>query len=91
MVMVRQVVAAGGGDGLELVVGKGVTEVPTGGGKGIKELIVRVVHLIDTKHGFQTSLVKRLIVSHKWQTINQRFYLLPYLWEDGRFIRIFMA
>ena len=50
MVMVRQVVAAGGGDGLELVVGKGVTEVPTGGGKGIKELIVRVVHLIDTKH-----------------------------------------
>ena len=48
MVMVRQVVAAGGGDGLELVVGKGVTEVPTGGGKGIKELIVlSLIHISE--------------------------------------------
>ena len=65
MVMVLQVVATGSSYGLQLVIGQGMAELPTGCSQGIVEAIVRIVHLIHLEYGFQTTFVKAGIVSHK--------------------------
>ena len=68
-----------------------ILESATGGSKGVIELIVRIVHLIDTEHSFQTALVKGLVVSHEGKSLNQRLYLRPYLWKYRGIIRILTA
>lgn len=45
------------------------------------KLIVGIVHLIDTEHGFQTTLVKSLVVGNQWKSFNLWLYLPPYLGE----------
>ena len=52
VMMVHEVIAAGSGDGLELVVREPASEVLTGHSKGVVELIVGVVHLIYPEHRF---------------------------------------
>ena len=63
MMMIFQVVSATGGDDVEVV----MSSWPTLAGcyAGTVKLIVRIVHLIDAKDGFQTALVKRLVVCHQ--------------------------
>jgi len=68
-----------------------ILESATGGSKGVIELIVRIVHLIDTEHSFQTALVKGLVVSNKGKSLNQRLYLRPYLWKNRSIVSIFMT
>ena len=50
MVMVLQLVAALSSDGVKLVVGQ-ILETAAGGAEGVVELVVGIVHLIDTEHG----------------------------------------
>jgi hypothetical protein len=57
--------------------------------KRIVELIVRIVHLIYTEYGFQATFVKRLVVSDQGQSLNQGFYLCPYLGKDRGFLCVF--
>ncbi len=59
--------------------------------KCIKELIVRIVHPIDTKHSFEATLVERSVVSHQRQTLNQRFYLSPNIWKNGSVVCVFVS
>ena len=33
--------------------------------KECRELIIRIVHLIDTEYGLQTTFIKSLVMSHK--------------------------
>ena len=63
--MVLQLIATLGCNGVELVVGK-VLEAAAGCAEGVVELIVRIVHLIDTEHSLQTTLIEWLVVSNKW-------------------------
>ena len=52
------------------------------------ELVVGIIHLVGSEDGFQTTLIKRLIVRYQRKSFNQGFYLLPYLREDGSILRI---
>jgi len=90
MMMVLQVVATFCGNGMQLMI-RQIFKCPTGGRQRVVELIVGVVHLIDTEHGLQAAFVKRLVVGHKWKTFYQRLYLCPHLGEHGRIIGIFAA
>ena len=65
VVVVGEVETAGGGDGVELVVWQAPSKVPTGSCKRIKERIVRVIHPVYLKYGFQTALVKGAVVRHQ--------------------------
>ncbi len=54
VVVTGEVVAAGSGKGLELMVRDGISEMLSGSSQGVIELIVRVIHLVYLKHIFQT-------------------------------------
>ena len=83
MVMVRHRTAAGGCYGVQLVVGETLAEVPVRGATGAVELVVGIVHLINIEYRPQAAFVKRAVVCHQWQTLNQRLDLLPHLREQG--------
>jgi hypothetical protein len=87
MMVVRKVVTTGGSNGLQLVVGK-VAELATGDAKCVVELVVRIIHLIDTEHRFQASFVKRFVVGNKWQALDKRLYLCPYLGKHRSFVGV---
>ena len=66
VMVVHEVISAGCGDGLELMVGEPAAEVTSGSSEGVVELIVGIVHLIDTEHGLETSFVETGVMSHQW-------------------------
>ena len=68
-----------------------VREKATRGPEGIKELVVGVVHLINPEHCFQATLVKRFVVGHQEQALNQGFYLRPDVRENRCIIGICTA
>jgi len=88
MMMVFKDITTFGGNGVKLVVWQ-IGERATRDTKRVVELIVRIVHLIYTEHGFQTPFIKGFVVGHKGQTFNQWFYLCPDLWEHWRFLCVF--
>ena len=65
MVMVLEVVAAGSGNGLQLVIGQRLPELSTRCCQGIVETVVRVVHLIHLEYGLQTAFIETGIMSYK--------------------------
>ena len=66
VMVVHEVISAGCRDGLELMVGEPAAEVTSGSREGVVELIVGIVHLIDTEHGLETSFVETGVMSHQW-------------------------
>ena len=64
VVVVIKIIATGCCYGVELVVLK-MGKKTTGGAEGVVELVIGVVHAIDTEDSFQTALVKGLVVRHK--------------------------
>ena len=66
VMVVHEVISAGCCDGLELMVGEPAAEVTSGSREGVVELIVGIVHLIDTEHGLETSFVETGVMSHQW-------------------------
>ncbi len=80
--MARQIVATAGGNDIEGVAA--LEPDSAGGDAGAVELIVGIVHLIDTEYCFKTTLVEGLVVGHKRETGYLGFYLLPHIGEDGR-------
>ena len=83
-----QIVAAGGGDGLQLMVFKDMTETAARGGQGIVEAVVRIVHLIDPEDGLQATFVKAGVVGHQGQAFDPRGDLPPDLRKDRRLVGI---
>ena len=79
--VVHEVIAAGCGDGLELMVRKPASEMPSGSSEGVVELIVGIVHLIHSEHGLEASFVESGIVRHEGESFDERLNLLPDVWE----------
>lgn len=52
------------------------------------ELIVRIVHLVNTKDGLKAAFVEGFVVGHERQTGYLRFYLPPHFREYGCIFRI---
>ena len=64
VVMVFEVIAAGGRHGMQLVVGQLFPEVPACGTAGAAKPVAGVLHLVGLEHGFEATLVERTIVGH---------------------------
>ena len=75
--VVREVVAAGGGDGLELVIGEPPSIEPSRCPQRVVEFIVRIVHLIDAEHLPETALIERTVMRDQRQPLDKGLYLLP--------------
>ena len=60
--VVQELIAAGCGDGLELMVRKPAAKVSSGSREGVVELIVRVVHPIHFEHGLEAPFVETGVV-----------------------------
>ena len=56
--VVHEIISAGCGDGLELMVRKTAAEMPSGSSEGVVELIVGIVHLIHLEHGLEAAFVE---------------------------------
>ena len=88
VVVVRHPLAAGRRHGVQLMVGELLPEMAAGGATSAVELVVGVVHLIDLEHRSQTAFVKRTVVRHQRQPLNQRFNLPPYVGEHRRVVSV---
>ena len=91
VVMIREIIPAGGGDGLELVVGEGAAEGAAGGGEGVVEAVVWVVHAIDFEDRFQAAFVEAGVVRHEGETVDERGDLGPYRREGRCIFRVLGA
>ena len=89
--MVREIVPAGSGDGLKLVVRESRSIKPSRSRERVMELIVRIVHLIDPEHLLETAFIKGTVVSDQRQPLDKRFYLLPNIGKDRSVIRVLRA
>ena len=81
VMVVHELISAGCCDGLELMVRKPAAEVSSGSREGVVELIVGIVHLIDTEHGLEAPLVETGVVRNEREPLDERFYFLPDVWE----------
>ena len=63
--VVQEGVAAGGGDGVELMVGKAAAEVAAGGGQGVQEVVAGIVQTVGSENGFEASFVEAGIVGYE--------------------------
>jgi len=88
VVVVDHRASAGGGDGMQLVVGQTAAEVAARGPAGAEERIVGVVHLIDAEHGLEAALVEGAVVRHERQSFDQRLDLPPHAGEHGCVVRV---
>lgn len=91
MVMVFEVEAAGGRDGMELVVGEPVAKRPARGAAGAVETIARIGHAVEFERSLEAPLVEGRIVGHERQPLDTGSNLLPHGAEIGSVVRIGMA
>ena len=89
MMVAGKIVSAGGGDRLELMVGKGSPEVKSRGCQGIMEDVVGIVHPVDPKDRLEAALVEDAVVGYHRVSFQEGLDLLPYLREDGSVLRVF--
>lgn len=87
VVVIAQVKAAIGGDSVKFVVWK-LLEQAFSSPTGTVELVVGVIHLVTTEHGFKATLVKRLVVGDQWQALDKRFNLRPHFREHRRIVSV---
>ena len=88
VMVVAEVVAAGGGHRLQLMVGESAAEVPSGGAQGVVEDVVGVVHLIDAEHRFEAAFVEPGVVCNEGESFYQRGDLLPHIGEHRRVLGV---
>ena len=72
VVVMFEIIAAGGSDGLELVVGQGTAEPAPGSGQRVVKHIVRIIHLIDPENSLQAALIETGVVRHQRQPLDPR-------------------
>lgn len=82
MVMPGEVITAGSGHSLELMVGESSPEVPSGCRQSVMEYIIRVIHPVDFMHGFKADFIKAGIVGYKGVAFKERLNLGPDLREN---------
>ena len=91
MVVIREVISAGGSDGLELVVRELLPKMPSRCRQSVVKFIVQIVHLINAEDLFETAFIKRAVVGDQWQSLDERFNLLLYEGEDRSVLRVFRS
>ena len=77
MMVIGQVITAGCGNRLQLMVRQTAPEMLTGSRKGIIELILRIIHPVHFENLFQTSFIELAVMRHKRESLNLRGYLFP--------------
>ena len=77
MMVIGQVITAGCGNHLQLMVRQTAAEMLTGGRKCIMELILGIIHPVQPECRFQTSFIEPAVMRHKRKSLNLRGYLLP--------------
>ena len=77
MMVIGQVITAGYGNRLQLMVRQTAAEMVTGGRKCIIELILGIIHPVHFENLFQTSFIEPAVMRHKRKALNPRGYLLP--------------
>ena len=77
MMVIGQVITAGCGNRLQLMVRQTAAEMLTGGRKCIIELILGIIHPVHFENLFQTSFIEPAVVSHKRKYFNLWGYLFP--------------
>ena len=70
VMVVHEIISAGCGDGLELMVREPATEVAAGSREGVVELIVRIVHLINSMHRLQAAFVETGVVRNEGESLD---------------------
>ena len=65
MVVMGELIAAGSGYGVKLVVGQRVPELPAGSCECIVETVIRIVHLIHSERCPQAVFIKAGIMGNK--------------------------
>lgn len=90
VVVVFHTIAAGTGNGVQLVVGELPSEMPPRGPAGAVESVVGIVHLIDTEGRPQAPLVERAVVGHQGQSGDERLHLPPHVGERGGGVGVFV-
>ena len=88
VMVVHEVISAGCGDGLELMVRKLAAEMLPGSRQGVVELVVWVVHLIYLEDSLETSFIETGVVRNEGEALDERFNLLPDIGEHRSVIRI---
>lgn len=88
MVMVRQIVPAGCGDRMQLVIGQLAAKCTPRRPAGAMKRISGIRHPVELEYGPQTPLVERCIVRHQRQPLDPRPHLLPNRLEIGCIGRI---
>ncbi len=79
-----EVIAAGSCDGVQLVIGEGMTELSASRSERIVESVVGIVHLIYLKSSFQATFIETGIVGYE----GENGYLMPdvirilRIWEE---------
>ena len=71
MMMPLKIIATGGGDSLQLMIGQRMPELPSCSPECIAEEIIGIVHLIDPEHRFQTSLIEACVMCDEGDGGNQ--------------------
>ena len=89
MMMMLKIIATGCCDGLELMIGQILAEMLAGGGAGVVERVIRIVHLVDLMDGLEASFVERTVVRHEWQAFDHWDNFVPYIRKHRRFISVF--
>jgi hypothetical protein len=87
MVVMQEMESAQFGHSVQLMVGS-LGESTAGSPQRTQERIVGIIHAITSENGFQTVLVKRLVVCHEGQALDERLHLSPDIGEHPRFIGI---
>ena len=82
VMMVLQLIATGGSNGVELMI-RQMGKLASGRAQGVEKLIFGIVHLIDTEGCTETSFVEGLVVGNKGKPLDEWFYLCPYFGEGG--------
>ena len=90
VMMAGEVVAAQGGNGLQLMVG-GMGENPAGYSQRIVKHVAGIVHLIAPHHSLQASRIERGIVGHKRQSLNERRNAGPYIRKERSAVGVAMV
>lgn len=63
-------------------------EDAAGGGAGVAEFIIGIIHLIHAENRFQAALVEAAVVRHQRQPLDHRRHLRPYFREHRSALRI---
>ena len=86
--MVDQIETAGCSHGMQLVVGKHLSEMFARGATGAIELIVGVIHLVAAHNGFEAAFVEGAVVGHERQPFDKWLNLLPDVGKHGRILSV---